>query len=83
MATNHKPAVNVYLRFGKDAMQHETEKARLFVVDNAQIWIPKSQTTYFAVEGDTIAITLPDWLVKKNELEEHLDPQWIAAGCPD
>lgn len=86
MAKNYsnKPSPNIYLSFGSDVMQKETEKARLFVVDNEQIWIPKSQTLHYEEVDGRIDVTLPEWLVKKNPvLQEHLDPSWIAAGCPD
>lgn len=74
----------IYLRFGKDAKQRETEKAVLFVVNNEQIWLPKSQIAHLSDEGDTIAVTLPEWLVEKNPiLKEQLDPEWVEAGCPD
>ena len=81
---SNKPSPNIYLQFGKDAFQKETEKARLLVVDNEQIWLPKSQIIFFEEKDGLVNVTLPEWLVKKNPvLQEHLDPEWVAAGCPD
>lgn len=84
---NNKPSPNFYLRFGKDALKMETEKARLFNVEIGgemqNIWLPKSQTIFYSEEGDTIAVTVPEWLVKKNNLSEWADEEWIAAGCPE
>lgn len=81
---------NVYLRFGKDAFKYETKPnepkagAYLFEDGEEKIWLPKSQVIHFRDDGETLAVTLPDWLVKKNPiLQEYLDPEWIDAGCPD
>lgn len=78
---------NIYLRFGIDAKKHETDKAVLFVVNNANVWLPKSQILNIVEEEyegtQTVAVTIPLWLAEKNHLEDFCDPAWVSAGCPD
>lgn len=92
---NNKPATFVYLRFGKDAFEKDTGKARLFKDGNKPIWIPNSQVRKtkdnqtgnliddFYTDGDDVVIVVAEWLVTKNELTDHICPQWVEAGMPD
>lgn len=73
---------NYYLRFDANQSIRETPKARLFIVEGEEIWIPKSQISHFAVEGDTVAVTVSDWIFKVKDLERFVDPEWVALGCP-
>ena len=89
MPQERKPSTPVYLKFGSDVLQHTTEKAFLFVIDNEQIWMPKSQVMNLDEsgrlpdDGEHIIVKIPDWIAEKNDLMDHIDEDWVAMGCPD
>jgi len=48
-----------------DGLLRESEKAKLFSIDNEEIWIPKSQ---LVDEGDEV-IAIPRWLAEEKGLK--------------
>lgn len=49
-----------------DELLAETDRAKLFMIDDSEVWIPKSQITYDE-EG---VFAIPRWLARKNDLKE-------------
>lgn len=50
-------------------LKNETEKAWLVVIDDEEIWFPKSRCEWHAQKnGIDSYITIPMWLAKKHEL---------------
>jgi hypothetical protein len=45
-------------------VKHETDKAKLFMFDEGEVWIAKSQIEY----EDTDTLEIPRWLAEEKEL---------------
>jgi hypothetical protein len=50
-----------------DEWKHETDKAWLFVIEGADVWIPKS-IGEFDPEDDEGVVTVPEWWAIEEEL---------------
>lgn len=48
-----------------DDIEHETDQAVMFNIDNLLVWLPKSQITY---DQDELTIELPVWLASEKGL---------------
>jgi hypothetical protein len=48
-----------------DSIEMETDKAILFLIDDEEVWLPKST---IEIDEKTKTITLPEWLAKKSGL---------------
>jgi hypothetical protein len=49
-------------------IKHETRKAVLIIVDDKEIWLPKSMVQLDMVGDDTAILSIPEWLAKKHRL---------------
>ncbi len=48
-----------------DEIEHETDEAVMFEIDNRLVWLPKSQIEF---DRDDKTITLPEWLATEKGL---------------
>lgn len=51
----------------------ETEKAFCVVVNDQNVWLPKSQISDFKVENDIASFWCPMWLITEKSLEVFID----------
>jgi hypothetical protein len=48
-----------------DDIEHETDRAIMFNIDNRLVWLPKSEITF---DRDEMTIELPEWLATEKGL---------------
>lgn len=51
-----------------DEVKRETDKAILFVFDEKEVWLPKSQIVETQFDANSV-VWIPRWLAEKNELD--------------
>ena len=53
-----------------DSFEHETENAYKVIIEDAEIWFPKSE---IVLEESTSTIELPGWLITQKEDEHNIE----------
>lgn len=46
----------------------ETPKAVRVIIDEKDVWLPKSQVEYERRSGNSVEVTMPEWLAEKKGL---------------